>query len=241
MSFTPVHDIASAMSYSIRLSKENFKFSAAHFTIFGLGEGERLHGHNYYVGAEITLEKLQTDIGMAFDFNLIKPALARICKELDEYVLIAGASTYLTLHQLTADLSPALNQDLVANRRESPSADAQANADAGASSGSMPKAQPGEPTSLEIRFGKKRYRLPLEDVKVLPVCNITSEELAAWIGQNFLRALQSLIPNVVIDELALSVEETRGQCVIWRAPLESLKTGRKSDFNVLEFEGRSVK
>ncbi len=198
--FALARDTASAMSYSIRLSKENFKFSAAHFTIFGPGKGERLHGHNYYVGAEISIQKLQTDIGMAFDFNLIKPALARICKELDEYVLIAGDSTYLTIQ------GTGPNSEL----------------------GAGPDAPPNEQASIAIQFGTKRYSLPSEDVKVLPVCNITSEELAAWIGQKFLRDLLSLIPNVVIEELSLSVEETRGQCVIWRAPLDALTSVRKT-------------
>ena len=38
-------------TFSIRLAKEDFKFSVAHFTIFGPGHAEPLHGHNYNVAA----------------------------------------------------------------------------------------------------------------------------------------------------------------------------------------------
>ena len=161
------------MSFQIRLAKESFKFSASHFTIFGPGESERLHGHNYYVAAEIGIRQLRADIGMAFDFNLVKPVLARICKELDEYVLLAGTSDYLKFQEAES--------------------------------------------SVTVSFAKKVYSFPVEDVKILPVCNVTSEELAVWIGQKFQDELSKLIAHVVITDLAISVEETRGQCVVWRA------------------------
>ena len=38
---------------TIRLAKENMKFSAAHFTIFSASERERLHGHNFRVEVDI--------------------------------------------------------------------------------------------------------------------------------------------------------------------------------------------
>ena len=52
--------------WAIHLHKENFKFSCAHFLIFPDGSKERLHGHNYYVDAEI--EGLLTDKGIVIDF-----------------------------------------------------------------------------------------------------------------------------------------------------------------------------
>ncbi len=83
------------MSFIIHLAKENFKFSSTHFTIFSKEKAERLHGHNYQVKCEIELTDLDPTIGMAFDFNLIKPEIKSLCDSVDEHVLIAAKSPFL--------------------------------------------------------------------------------------------------------------------------------------------------
>ena len=75
-------------SWTIRLEKEYFKFSCAHFLIFPDGSKERLHGHNYHVSVDITGDL--TDRGLVIDFNLAKPVVREICDELDEHWLIPG-------------------------------------------------------------------------------------------------------------------------------------------------------
>ena len=47
--------------YVLRLAKEDFKFSAAHFTLFGPDEAELLHGHNYQVEVEMVGYALDED------------------------------------------------------------------------------------------------------------------------------------------------------------------------------------
>jgi 6-pyruvoyl-tetrahydropterin synthase len=44
--------------FHIELAKEDFKFSAAHFTLFGPDAAERLHGHNYRVTVAVEGEEL---------------------------------------------------------------------------------------------------------------------------------------------------------------------------------------
>ncbi len=83
------------MSFVVHLAKENFKFSSTHFTIFSATNAERLHGHNYQMTCEIELEEIDPKIGMAFDFNLIKPEIKALCDEVDEYILIAAKSPFL--------------------------------------------------------------------------------------------------------------------------------------------------
>lgn len=83
------------MSFRIRLEKESVKFSCSHFTVFGPTEAERLHGHNYYVTAEFSLSEIDAQLGMAFDFNLLKPVLKRLAEEFDERVLIPTRSPFL--------------------------------------------------------------------------------------------------------------------------------------------------
>ena len=159
------------MSYRIRLSKENFKFSVSHFTIFGPANGERLHGHNYYVGVELLVDQVSTELGLAFDFNAVKPLLLQICKQVDEYVLLPAHSPHLAVVQQAA--------------------------------------------SVQVSFSAKTYIFPLSDVKILPVCNVTSEELARWIGGEFIQLISQLRKEAKISQIAITVEETRGQSVTW--------------------------
>jgi 6-pyruvoyltetrahydropterin/6-carboxytetrahydropterin synthase len=88
------------MGFVIHLGKENFKFSCTHFTIFGPKTGERLHGHNYQVRCSIEVQQIDSKLGMAFDFNVVKPVIKSICDRLDERILIPAESPYLQLSEL---------------------------------------------------------------------------------------------------------------------------------------------
>ncbi len=77
----------------IEISKEDIKFSAAHFTIFPDGSRERLHGHNYR--ARMVATYVVRGDGMAVDYGLLKRALRKVCARLDEYVLLPSASRHL--------------------------------------------------------------------------------------------------------------------------------------------------
>ncbi len=75
--------------YGIRVHKEYLNFSAAHFVIFGPGQREALHGHNYYISVEIDgLLTEQRDLFI--DFCDIKPILRKIGDSLDHKVLLQG-------------------------------------------------------------------------------------------------------------------------------------------------------
>ena len=87
------------MSFLIKLSKEDFKFSSAHFAIFGPSCGERFHGHNYYVSFEFEVEDLISELGFSIEFNELKPLLKKVCKSLDEFILIPKDSKYLKIKE----------------------------------------------------------------------------------------------------------------------------------------------
>jgi 6-pyruvoyltetrahydropterin/6-carboxytetrahydropterin synthase len=74
--------------WGIDISKEYFKFSAAHFLIFPDGSAERLHGHNYRVYVEI--DAALTRFGLVIDFRMVKPVVRELCDELDEHWLVPG-------------------------------------------------------------------------------------------------------------------------------------------------------
>lgn len=87
------------MSFRLRLEKETVKFSCSHFTIFGPDSAEALHGHNYYVSAEFGLSDLDPQLGLAFDFNSLKPLLKLLAERLDEHVLIPTKSPFLKVEK----------------------------------------------------------------------------------------------------------------------------------------------
>lgn len=74
--------------WGIDLSKEYFKFSAAHFLIFPDGTAERLHGHNYRVYVEV--DAGLTEHGLVMDFKRVKPVVRELVDELDEHWIVPG-------------------------------------------------------------------------------------------------------------------------------------------------------
>jgi 6-pyruvoyltetrahydropterin/6-carboxytetrahydropterin synthase len=75
------------------LQKESMKFSAGHFTLFSATRRERMHGHNFSVGAVLEIACVQHDL--AFDYGIYKRKLQAICDGLDEYFLLPGCSPWL--------------------------------------------------------------------------------------------------------------------------------------------------
>jgi 6-pyruvoyltetrahydropterin/6-carboxytetrahydropterin synthase len=80
---------------TIELSKEDTKFSAAHFTIFSATERERLHGHNFAVRLAVTAP-VGPD-GICFSYGEIKEKLRALCAAIDEYTLIPALSPHLII------------------------------------------------------------------------------------------------------------------------------------------------
>lgn len=81
----------------IRLSKENMKFSAGHFTIFTATDRERLHGHNFRVEADIEARMLGN--GMCFDYGIYKARIVALCRELNEWTILPTRSPYLRIEE----------------------------------------------------------------------------------------------------------------------------------------------
>lgn len=164
------------MLYRIELEKENFKFSSSHFTIFGEGKAERLHGHNYYCSAEILLDGLDPKLGLAFDFNLVKPMIRDITESLDEFVLVPQQSPFLNVE--------------------------------------------ASETSVRVTMGAKEYVFPKEDTRLLPLVNISSEELARYIAEKLMIKLKGEPAAArLIKEIHIGVQESRGQTVVYMARL----------------------
>jgi len=75
-----------SQSYHVRVAKDHFVFSAAHFITYDGDTCERLHGHNYRVAAEVYGELDENHY--VVDFIKLRDALAAIVHELDHHVLL---------------------------------------------------------------------------------------------------------------------------------------------------------
>lgn len=82
--------------FTLRLAKEDFKFSVAHFTVFGETLAEPLHGHNYRLALEIEGETLAPS-GLLADCDRFKRAARAVCAALDDRVLLAARSQHVDL------------------------------------------------------------------------------------------------------------------------------------------------
>jgi 6-pyruvoyltetrahydropterin/6-carboxytetrahydropterin synthase len=83
---------------TLRLAKADFKFSAAHFTLFGAREAERLHGHNYRVTVEVAGGELDSE-GLLVEASILKRRIRELCAELDDRVLLPERSPHLAIER----------------------------------------------------------------------------------------------------------------------------------------------
>jgi len=95
--------------WSLKLAKENFKFSGAHFTTFSKKEAELLHGHNYYVS--VTLENCNTlNHGMIVDLAEPKKVIKEILDSIDEKVLLAEDNPYTKIELQDSQIAVSFNE-----------------------------------------------------------------------------------------------------------------------------------
>jgi len=136
---------------SLDIHKEEFSFSAGHFTIFSATEREQLHGHNYYVSVSFEI-KIEHN-GLAFDYRHYKKKMLRLCDQLDRHFLLPNQSPYLRLEE----------------------------------SGDY----------LIAHFNHQKIPFLKEDIIILPLTNITIEELSHWFLQQLLEDASGLSQHAI--------------------------------------------
>lgn len=87
---------SSTASFEVRVAKDYFKFTAAHFVAFR-GFRERLHGHNYSVTVKLLGSNQICHDGYVLDFGCVKTATRRVCKDLNEHFLCPMLSDVLDI------------------------------------------------------------------------------------------------------------------------------------------------
>lgn len=136
---------------SLEIHKEEFSFSAGHFTIFSATEREQLHGHNYYVSIAFDI-KIEHN-GLSFDYRTYKKKMQALCDQLDRHFLLPSQSPYLKLEE------------------------------------------DGE--YLLGHFDGKKLPFLKDDVIVLPLTNITIEELSHWFLQQLIQDTSQLNRHLI--------------------------------------------
>jgi 6-pyruvoyltetrahydropterin/6-carboxytetrahydropterin synthase len=149
---------------SLEIHKEEFSFSAGHFTIFSQTDREHLHGHNYYVSIAFNL-KIEHN-GLSFDYRHYKKKILSLCDQLDRHFLLPDQSPYLSIED---------NGDY-----------------------------------WIAHFNQKKLPFLKEDVVILPLTNITIEELSHWFLQKLL-ADQPEIERHAIRGITVKVYNGPGQ------------------------------
>lgn len=137
----------------LEIHKEEFSFSAGHFTIFSATEREQLHGHNYYVSVEFKLNIGAN--GLSFDYRHYKRKIQTLCNHLDRFLLLPSQSPFLRLEE--------------------------------------------EGDYWIAHFNHKKLPFLKEDVVVLPLSNITIEELSYWFLQQLLQQPDELKAHCIRD------------------------------------------
>lgn len=69
--------------------------------------------------------------------------------------------------------------------------------------------------NLEIRYRERRYSIPRDEIRVLPIGNTSAENLAAWFGRTLREHMRGRWPRLRVTRLAVGVEETPGQRGVW--------------------------
>lgn len=82
-------------TYRVRVTKDYLTFCSAHFIVFHGSQCERLHGHNYRIGAE--LEAVLDEDFLVFDFIALKGILREISNELDHRLLVPLESSKFSI------------------------------------------------------------------------------------------------------------------------------------------------
>jgi len=149
---------------TIEVSKEDIKFSAAHFTIFSATERERLHGHNYFISVSFTAPV--GDNGLCFSYGDIKQRLRSLSAELDEYLLLPARSPHLTIEE--------------------------------------------EGPYYRVHYADEVMYFLQSDTRLLPVRNITIEELSAWLLDVLLQD-EDFVRKARLHHVQLKVASGAGQ------------------------------
>lgn len=79
--------------------------------------------------------------------------------------------------------------------------------------------EPREDGLSEIRYRERRYLIPTEEIRVLPISNSSAENLAGWFADNLVARIQARFRTNGLLAIEVGIEETPGQRGVVRLEL----------------------
>lgn len=174
---------------SVLIKGEEFKFSCAHFVSYN-GCRERLHGHNYTVEVEMS-GTLNPNDGYVIDFGVLKRTIRRICKSMNERVIIPLRSDTMQISYASIDDQGSIDSQLVSC----------------GTNDTCDYNTPEELGQVEIRCQKAFFSFPKSDCALLPIRFSTAEEISGYFTGELRRTLAEDIENRQITSLTVRVFE----------------------------------
>lgn len=71
--------------------------------------------------------------------------------------------------------------------------------------------EPRDDGLSEIRYRERRYLIPSDEIRVLPISNSSAENLANYVAETLLERFAARFPHIRPGALTVAVEETPGQ------------------------------
>ena len=174
---------------TVTIRGEEFKFCCAHFVAYK-GFRERLHGHNYTVEVEMA-GPMSSDDGYVIDFGDVKKGIRKICKSLNERILIPIESDNLDIRITQWPASSDDESRLITCSQSTGDEEVIENEG-----------------QVEVRFEKSAFfSFPKSDCALLPIKFSTAENLSAYIAKQLEETLRLEIAHRQIESLTVRVFE----------------------------------
>ena len=167
---------------SVILSLQEFKFSCGHFIAYP-GFREKLHGHNYSLEIDISGVVSDTD-GYVIDFGVVKDTARKLCKELNERMLVPTLSESLKITIGQPVVPQVIAVDLLKHC---------------------------DNVHIVTEFGNY-FSFPLEDCALLPIRFTSAEEIACYLWNRINTDLCELFSTRTLTQMTVRVLERPGQC-----------------------------
>jgi len=171
--------------------------------------------------------------GLLMDYGILKKKLRDLCKHFDEVMLLPGHNPHLRIEQDYKNVSSNSSSSSSNSSSGFGSVDSSMADDDEDSCGNLSKSDSetvrvvyGEgagdrPFGSALLQGDEVFELPRRDVQVLPVANVTGEELSRFLLDQFLESCAADLSEGGATEVKLTVSSGPGQGVTVRRKLRS--------------------
>jgi len=179
-------------NFELNVSKETFKFNAAHFVAYS-GFRERLHGHNYRVSLRLLGARTICNDGYLLDFGDMKKVVKNVCRDLNEFFLCPVLSDVMQISVIKGECG-----------------------DTTSSNGDDRDRIRHDTVKLVCEDGAT-FLFPLSDCAMLPIVHATTEELAVYLWGKVLTKLDvNYLRRKGIHTMEVTCTEAPGQDALFR-------------------------